>query len=193
LEVIGYSLLVIGYWGADRPINRLNPSANQRGQGMLTELEKKVVASIQKDIPVTERPYLKIARELRISEAALLQCLQELCDRGIIRRFGATLRHQKTGYTANAMAAWQVEEARVEVVGSQMAAFKQVSHCYRRNPTAGWPYNLYTMIHANDMEACREIARQMAQQTQVDDYTLLFSRRELKKTSMVYSPSDEDD
>jgi siroheme decarboxylase len=160
---------------------------------MLTELEKKIIASIQEDMAITARPYLKISEKLGISEETLLETLQKLCERGFIRRFGATLRHQKTGFTANAMAAWQVDEDRVEAVGSKMASFKQVSHCYRRNPTDRWPYNLYTMIHANDKESCREVARRISRETKVDDYALLFSRKELKKTSMVYFSSDEDD
>ena len=160
---------------------------------MLTEFEKKLIASIQEDIAVTDRPYLGIAKKLGISEETLLGSLQSLCSRGFIRRFGATLRHQKTGFTANAMAAWQVGEDRIDEVGNKMASFRQVSHCYRRNPTDGWPYNLYTMIHANDKAACRQTAREMSQAAAVDNYTLLFSRRELKKTSMVYFPSDEDD
>ena len=160
---------------------------------MLTDLEKKIIASIQEDMAITERPYLEISEKLGIPEETLLEALQGLCGRGIIRRFGATLRHQKTGYTANAMAAWQVEEDRVEDVGSRLASFKQVSHCYRRNPTNVWPYNLYTMIHANDEESCRQTARNMSEETGVENYALLFSRKELKKTSMVYFPSDEDD
>ena len=160
---------------------------------MLTELEKKLIATIQEDIPVTDRPYLDIAKKLGISEDTLLESLQSLCSRGFIRRFGATLRHQKTGFTANAMAAWQVGEDRIDEVGSKMASFGQVSHCYRRNPTESWPYNLYTMIHANNKAACRQTAREMSQTASVENYILLFSRRELKKTSMVYFPSDEDD
>jgi len=160
---------------------------------MLTELEKKVIASIQEDIAVVERPYLDMARELGVSEETLLETLSDLCKRGVIRRFGATLRHQKTGFTANAMVAWQVNEERIEEVGKKMASFRQVSHCYRRNPTDTWPYNLYTMIHANDEASCHETARKMAEKASVDNYTLLFSREELKKTSMVYFPSDEDD
>ena len=160
---------------------------------MLTDLEKQIIASIQEDMAITARPYLKISDKLGISEEAMLETLQHLCDRGIIRRFGATLRHQKTGFTANAMVAWQVNEDRIEAVGGKMASFKQVSHCYRRNPTGSWPFNLYTMIHANDKDACRQIARQMSQAAEVDNYALLFSRKELKKTSMVYFPSDEDD
>jgi DNA-binding Lrp family transcriptional regulator len=160
---------------------------------MLTDLEKQIIAAIQEDMAITERPYLEISETLGISEDKLLETLQSLCERGIIRRYGATLRHQKTGFTANAMAAWQVAENRVEEVGNRLASFKQVSHCYRRNPAQGWPFNLYTMIHAKNKEACRQTARKMSQETGVENYSLLFSRRELKKTSMVYFPSDEDD
>ena len=160
---------------------------------MLTELEKRIIASIQQDMAVTERPYLKIAHDLGIAEDELLENIEALCKRGVIRRFGATLRHQRTGFNANAMVAWKVDEDRVEDVGHKMASFQQVSHCYRRNPTESWPYNLYTMVHANDEQACREIARKMSRTTSVEDYALLFSREELKKTSMVYFPSDEDD
>jgi DNA-binding Lrp family transcriptional regulator len=160
---------------------------------MLTELEKRIIASIQEDMAVTERPYLKIAQDLGISETQLLDSLKALCERNVIRRFGATLRHQRTGFKANAMVAWKVDEDRIDDVGQKMASFQQVSHCYRRNPTESWPYNLYTMVHANDEQACREIARKMSQAASVKDYSLLFSREELKKTSMVYFPSDEDD
>jgi DNA-binding Lrp family transcriptional regulator len=159
---------------------------------MLTELEKKIIASIQQDMAVTDRPYLKIARDLGISETQLLDSLQDLCNRRVIRRFGVTLRHQRTGFNANAMVAWKVDEARIEKVGQKMASFIQVSHCYRRDPTDEWPYNLYTMVHANDEQSCHATARKMSRATSVEDYTLLFSREELKKTSMVYFPFDED-
>ncbi len=160
---------------------------------MLTGIEKKIIACIQQDMPVTERPYLQMADRLGISEDTLLGTLRRLCDLGVIRRFGATLRHQRTGYRANAMAAWQVPENRIEEVGAVMASFRQVSHCYRRNPTPQWPYNLYTMIHADDEAACRDTARTMALAAAVDDYALLFSREELKKTSMIYFATDDDE
>ena len=158
---------------------------------MLTELEKKIIASIQEDVDITKRPYRKMSEGLNISEEKFLEILQDLCVRGVIRRFGATIRHQKSGYAANAMVAWQVDEARVDAVGEKMAAFKQVSHCYRRNPTRGWPYNLYTMVHAKDETSCRETARQMSIAAGADTYTLLFSRKELKKTSMRYFTNED--
>jgi DNA-binding Lrp family transcriptional regulator len=158
---------------------------------MLTDLEKKIIACVQEDIPVTERPYLHMARRLDLPEEKLLQTLQDLCDRGVIRRFGATIRHQKSGFAANAMAAWRVDEDRVDEVGPKMASFKAVSHCYRRNPAGSWPYNLYTMIHARSEAACIETARRMSIAAGVEDFTLLFSRREMKKTSMKYFTNEE--
>jgi DNA-binding Lrp family transcriptional regulator len=160
---------------------------------MLTELDQKIIASIQGDIRITERPYLEIAEALGISEEILLERLKKLCDEGVIRRFGATLRHQKSGYEANAMVAWKVDEDRVDAVGEKVAAFSAVSDCYRRNPEDDWPYNLYTMIHAKDEASCWELARSISKETSIDNYILLFSREELKKTSMEYFPTDDDD
>jgi DNA-binding Lrp family transcriptional regulator len=160
---------------------------------MLTDLDKRIIAAIQGDISITERPYLEIAEQLGISEDVLLERLKHLCDKEVIRRFGATLRHQKSGYPANAMAAWQVDEENIDAVGERMAAFREISHCYRRNPQNDWPYNLYTMIHAKDDAACMEFARNISKETAIDKYTLLFSREELKKTSMEYFPTDDDD
>ncbi len=153
---------------------------------MLTELEKKIIASIQEDIPIISRPYLELSKKLKISEETLLKTLKDLCDRGVIRRFGATIRHQKSGFAANAMVAWIVDEKRIEEVGERMSSFKEVSHCYRRNPSIEWPYNLYTMVHAHNEDACIKTARKMSSETGVEKYKLLFSRRELKKTSMKY-------
>jgi DNA-binding Lrp family transcriptional regulator len=155
---------------------------------LLSDLEKKVIASIQGDIPIVPQPYRVLADSIGISEETLIETLQTLTERGVIRRFGATLRHQKSGFQANAMTAWQVDEDRIEAVGQIMASFRAVSHCYRRDPAEDWPYNLYTMIHGKDEADCRRIARKMAEKSGVETYMLLFSRRELKKISMTYFP-----
>lgn len=153
---------------------------------MLNKIEKQVVAIIQGDMPISRRPYRAMAEKLGLGEDQLLKILQDLVDQGVIRRFGATLRHQKSGFHSNAMVAWQVDEACIDEVGGRMASFAEVSHCYRRNPTDQWPYNLYTMVHGKDETQCRQTAEKMAAQAGVQDYTLLFSRQELKKTSMHY-------
>jgi siroheme decarboxylase len=159
---------------------------------MRNELEKKIIAAVQGDLPVTPRPYRSIAEKTGIPEEVLLNILNRLSRQDVMRRFGATLRHQKSGFDANAMGAWQVEEHRVEEVGETMASFPEVSHCYQRPTTPQWPFNLYTMIHAADEVSCRNTAKRMSRKTGVTRYRLLFSREELKKTSMVYFPDTDE-
>jgi len=153
---------------------------------MLTDLEKKIIAMLQTDIPVVKRPFLEMAEQIGITEEVFLSVLKKLDDQGMIRRFGATLKHQKSGFKANAMVAWKVDEDRVEKTGNIMATFHEITHCYRRNPAPGWKYNLYTMVHASTEDECYALVKKISKAVGEDEYELLFSRKELKKTSMKY-------
>jgi len=104
----------------------------------------------------------------------------------MIRRFGATLKHQNSGFKANAMVAWKVDEKIIENVGNIMTSFHEITHCYRRNPAPGWKYNLYTMVHASSEKECYALVKKISKTVEQYDYELLFSRQELKKTSMQY-------
>lgn len=153
---------------------------------MLTELEKKVVCSVQGDIPVCSRPFSEMAENLGISVDKFLQVLTDLKKRNILRRFGATLRHQRSGFEANAMVAWKVDEKEIERIGEEMAEFQEVTHCYYRKSYPEWPYNLYTMVHATTEEKCMETVKELSRCANTKQYMILFSVRELKKTSMKY-------
>ncbi|TYT75247.1 Lrp/AsnC family transcriptional regulator [Desulfobotulus mexicanus] len=153
---------------------------------MLTENEKKVISAIQGDIPLEANPYEILAEGLGMEEETFLGLLKSLDEKKLIRRYGATLRHQKSGFSANAMVAWKAPEEKIQEIGETMATFEAVSHCYRRDPKPGWPYNLYTMVHARSQDSCRDIVKQMAEKAGIGDYSMLFSIRELKKTSMRY-------
>ena len=153
---------------------------------MINETDKKVIALIQGDLPMDPRPFSVLAKRMGMEEEEFLARIRRLKEQGVIRRFGATLRHQEAGFSSNAMVAWLVPEDKIESVGKAMAGFRQVTHCYHRRPNRDWKYNLYTMIHADDREACHQLARNMSRETGVDEYALLFSEKEFKKTSMEY-------
>lgn len=153
---------------------------------MINEKEKKVIALIQGDIPIEQRPYQTLAKKAGMEEDEFISVLEDIRDRGIIRRYGATLRHQKSGFSTNAMVAWQVPEERIEDVGKKMAEFDFVSHCYRRDPQVDWPFNLYTMIHAKSDEDCEGKVKSMSEKSGVEDFSVLQSEKELKKISMEY-------
>lgn len=153
---------------------------------MFTELEKKVIAAVQGDLPIVERPFRAVAEMVGATEDEVLAILTQFRDNGSLRRFGATLKHQKTGFTANAMVAWKIPEDRIEAVGRRLAGFPRVTHCYQRPTAPEWPFTLYTMIHAASDDECHDIARRMSEDCGETDYRLLFSIRELKKTTMRY-------
>lgn len=153
---------------------------------MISELEKKIINLIQGDLPLSPRPFALLAEQLGITESRLLEEITKLKKEGVMRRFGATLRHQEAGFSSNAMVVWNIPEERIEEVGNTIAEFKEVTHCYQRNPQKDWPYNLYSMVHGADHKDCHEIARRISLKVNVRDYTLLFSEKEFKKTSMEY-------
>ena len=127
---------------------------------MLSDLDKKVILALQRDLEICPRPFQEVADFLGIGEEALLAAIRSLMDRGYIRRFGATLRHQQSGYEANALVAWAVPEADLQRIGQHLAGQRAVTHCYSRRPAPTWPYNLYTMIHGRTPEACVDDRRQ---------------------------------
>jgi DNA-binding Lrp family transcriptional regulator len=153
---------------------------------MLSDLDKKVILALQRDLEIRPRPFLEVAEYLGIGEEDLLAAIRSLMARGYIRRFGATLRHQQSGYEANALVAWAVPEADLKRIGQHLAGKRAVTHCYARRPAPSWPYNLYTMIHGRTSEECIKIAAQMAAETGIHAYEMLFSETELKKTTMRY-------
>jgi DNA-binding Lrp family transcriptional regulator len=153
---------------------------------MIDELDKKVISLIQGDLPVDPRPFAMLADQIGLTEAQFIARIKDLKERGIIRRFGATLRHQEAGFSSNAMVAWVVPDHQINEAGKILAKFREVTHCYQRKPQGDWPYNLYTMIHGRNRDECHKIAERMSRSAGIDEYKLLFSDKEFRKTSMEY-------
>ena len=158
---------------------------------MLSDLDQKVILALQRDLEICPQPFLEVAEQLGIEEAALLEVIRSLMARGYIRRLGATLRHQQSGYGATALVAWAVPEADLRRIGRQLAGQRAVTHCYARRPAPTWPYNLYTISHGRTPEDCVKTVARMAAETGIHDYEMLFSETELKKTSMRYFRESE--
>ncbi len=153
---------------------------------MIAEIDKKIISQIQKDLPVHPKPFALMAEKIGITENAFIERVKRLKKEGIIRRFGATLRHQEAGFKANAMIAWNAPEDTISKMGKTLARFREVSHCYHRAPKGDWPYNLYSMVHGGSRDECREIAERLSSATGLTEYAVLFSEKEFKKTSMEY-------
>jgi DNA-binding Lrp family transcriptional regulator len=152
----------------------------------VTDFEIAIVRELQEDFDLTARPYDGMTERLGITCEQLAAKAEEFKERGILRRVSAVLHHRRAGFRANAMAVWRVPEERAEDVGSIMAGSKWVTHCYQRPTYPNWPYSHFTMIHATTQEQCENVAREIANASGIDDYLLLYSTREYKKTRVRY-------
>jgi DNA-binding Lrp family transcriptional regulator len=152
----------------------------------LSDFEKQVILALQRDLDITPRPFLELAEQLGVSEEEFLEAVHSLMAKGYIRRFGATLRHQLSGYGANALVTWAVPDGDIGRVGRLLSSHKEVTHCYHRLPAPGWPYNLYSMLHGKDPRDIEALAARLSQEAGIQDYEILFSDTELKKTTMRY-------
>ena len=152
-----------------------------------TQTEHEILRIVQDTLPDSATPYADIARQAGSTEEEVLDLLKKLKKGGQIRRFGATLRHQQAGYGFNAMVAWYIEEGfDADEVGRIMARRPEISHCYLRPNCMDWPYDMYTMIHGKSRDDCMHVVHELVEQTGVTQYEMLFSIKELKKTSMEY-------
>ena len=69
-----------------------------------TPAEQAVLRIVQDNLPDSLTPYADIAEKAGMTENQVLELLGSLKESGAIRRFGASIKHQKTGWTHNAMA-----------------------------------------------------------------------------------------
>ncbi|MHB9108987.1 MAG: siroheme decarboxylase subunit beta [Armatimonadota bacterium] len=153
---------------------------------MLDELDRRIIARLCGDLGESLDPFGEIAVELGIEREELLARVRRYQETKRMRRLGAVLKHQNAGFTANGMSVWNVPADQVERVSQVMMRQPEVSHCYERPRLPDWPYNLFAMIHGQTEADCRAVAARIAAAAGMDEYDMLFSVREFKKTSMVY-------
>jgi siroheme decarboxylase len=151
----------------------------------MTAKQKEVALLIQSDIPVTKFPFQETGNICGLTGEEVLNITTELLQKGLIRKFGAILRHQKAGYGKNALVAWSVPAGQVQNTGKKFASFAFISHCYERQPAFRNKYNIFTMLHSHDTNYL-SLVNEMAMASGINDYLILESVKEYKKTSPEY-------
>jgi DNA-binding Lrp family transcriptional regulator len=147
--------------------------------------QEKVARLIQKDIAVIRFPFKETGTLCGLTGEEVLNTARQLKEKGFIRKFGAILRHQKAGYKKNALIVWSVPVRQTKKTGDIFASFPFISHCYERKPAFKKKYNIFTMLHS-DKENYSSLIRKMAIAAGINDYMILESVKEYKKTSPEY-------
>jgi len=152
----------------------------------VTERDKAGIRVAQEDLPLVAEPFKAWADALGWTEAEFFSWLEDMKARKFYRRFASILRHRNAGFADNAMAVWIVPEEQTEELGLKMAAYKAVTHCYKRPVFESWPYNVFTMVHGRSKEDCESVVDAIQAETGLAEYKMLYSTREYKKERVRY-------
>jgi DNA-binding Lrp family transcriptional regulator len=152
----------------------------------ISDKDQALIRLIQDDLPHDRTPFLSLACKLGWTEEEVLNRIRLWMDQGIIKRFGALVRHHNLGFQGNAMVAWYVPSSDLDRIGTRMADYPFISHCYERPVRSDWPYNLYTMFHAKDRDQLESLVKKVSEETGAKKYRILYTVKEWKKKSMRY-------
>jgi len=165
---------------------RREPTAPAPDPHALGEREIDAIRALQTDLPAVPAPLAAVAEPYGFTAGELLAIGTQMLATGQARRFAAVLNHRTAGFVQNGMGVWIVAEDRVAEAGHAMAAFRGVSHCYERPVYPDWPYRLFSMTHGRDKAECEAVLAAIAAETGLDEYAVLYSTREYKKTRLRY-------
>lgn len=155
----------------------------------MADLTRSIIHAIQGGLPLNSRPFALIAEAVGTDEQTVIDTVDDLQARGVIKRFGIVVRHHELGFRANAMVVWDIPDESVTVTARRLARDPAVTLCYRRpRRLPDWPYNLFCMIHGQDRRGVEEKISALRLATGIHElpYCVLFSRRRFKQRGARY-------
>jgi siroheme decarboxylase len=147
--------------------------------------DARLLRELEKGLPLVSEPYGEIGKRLGMNGDEVLGRIRTLQKAGIIRKFRARINQRLLRISANALVAWKPAAPDGEI-GSLLAAFPCVTHCYERRPVPGrWEFTHYTVHHGFSRGAVLAEVRTIADRIGVGDYAVLFSTEEFKRVPNV--------
>ncbi|MFO7527530.1 MAG: Lrp/AsnC family transcriptional regulator [Marinobacter sp.] len=116
----------------------------------LDSTDKQLINLYQRNLPVCERPYLEMSRQLGISEGEVINRLQTLQSDQVISRVGPVFEHRRAG--ASLLAAVAAPDEQMDLVAARINRAPGVNHNYAREHT----YNLWFVMTAPDEDTLDE-------------------------------------
>ncbi len=141
----------------------------------MDDIDKKILNILQKEFPLTERPFLAVAQKCGLSEEEVISRVQKLKEKGILRRIGAIFSGANLGRVSTLCAA-RVPEEKLDNFVSAVNAYSGVTHNYRRNNE----YNVWFTVNAASRKEIARFLTQLKENTGVSDILEMNAVRTFK-------------
>ncbi|MCK5627201.1 MAG: AsnC family transcriptional regulator [Candidatus Bathyarchaeia archaeon] len=151
------------------------------------DFDMALISFLQAGIPIEADPYREISEKLGLSRQEIISRIKKLHEDRIIRRVGASIVPSKLGYEANGMVVCEVSSDKISQIGEYVASLKEITHCYERKTIPNiWNYNVFFMIHGLSRSSVEEYVSNLMKKLGINNFEILFSVKELKKTSVMF-------
>ncbi len=123
-----------------------------------------ILNEIQRNFPITHRPFLALARKLHLREKEVLERVRILKEAGIIRRIGASFSARAVGFSSTLCAA-RVPQRKVAEFVAVVNRYPGVTHNYEREGE----YNIWFTLIAPSRKRIHQILREISRKTGVKE------------------------
>ena len=145
-------------------MNTMNSTASDTGESMTTSaietIDREICNVVQSDFPLADRPFLKIAERLGVTEDDVIRRLKELKRKNVVRQIGAIFDTRRLGYKTT-LVAMRVPADTLDAAAQVMNRHPGVSHNYARD---GY-FNLWFTLAVSPFEDMDDTLDRMEKET----------------------------
>ena len=127
----------------------------------MDEIDLRLLSLVQEKFPLTPRPFKDLGEILGLEEKEVIERLDCLQKKGMVRRIGPILDLRRLG-RSGVLAALQVSREEADGLAEIVNQYEEVSHNYLRPNDSG--YNMWFTVSATE-ERIQEVLEEIQRRT----------------------------
>jgi len=128
--------------------------------------DRRLIDRLHGELPMTERPFADVGRDLALSEDEVLERLRRMLANGTLTRFGPLFQIERAGGQF-VLAALEVRAADFERITALVNSLPEVAHNYRREH----PLNMWFVVAAESQAAADAALARVARITGLEVFS----------------------
>ncbi|MFZ2375600.1 MAG: Lrp/AsnC family transcriptional regulator [Methanothrix sp.] len=127
----------------------------------MEEIDLRLLSLVQEGFPLTPRPFRDLGEVLGLGERVVIERLDALQERGLVRRIGPILDMRRLG-RSGILAALKVSRDEADELAEIVNQYQEISHNYLRPNESG--YNMWFTVSATE-ERIQEVLAEIRRST----------------------------